>query len=320
VKTLVLMGGMSAEREISLKTGEAVAAGLADAGHEVRTYDLRGTPGRDVRSFVASGELDAAGVVFIALHGGEGEDGRIQALLDLVGKAYTGSGVLASALCMDKTFSKMVFERHGVPTPAWFEAPGPEAMASAAERTASIGGYPLVVKPVDQGSTIGISIVEDEEGLEPAITLARKYSDRLVFERYIPGRELSVAIVGEEVFPVIEIVPEDGFYDYERKYTKGKSSYHCPADIDNALSKRISREAFAAYKALGCEGFARVDLRLGEDGSPYFLEINTIPGMTETSLVPMAAAQRGYSFSELVNMIVKEALEKPGQVSSKAGG
>lgn len=320
MKTLVLMGGMSAEREVSLKTGEAVAAGLVKAGHEVLKYDLSVEAGRDIKSFVASSQLDAAEVVFLALHGGEGEDGRIQALLDLVGKVYTGSGVLASALCMDKTFSKMVFERHGIPTPAWFEAPGPAALAEAGDNMASIGGYPVVVKPVDQGSTIGISIVEEAGALEPAISLARKYSDRLIFERYIPGRELSVAIVGDEVFPVIEVVPEDGFYDYERKYTKGKSSYHCPADIDDAVSNRISREAFAAYRALGCEGFARVDLRLSEHGSPFFLEINTIPGMTETSLVPMAAAQGGYSFSELVDTIVKEALGKPGGIISKAGG
>jgi D-alanine-D-alanine ligase len=320
LKTLVLMGGMSTEREISLKTGEAVAAGLREAGHDVSTYDLSDAPGRGVKDFVTSSELEAAGVVFIALHGGEGEGGSVQALLDLLGKPYTGSGVLSSALCMDKTFSKMVFERYDIPTPAWFEARGDAALGGAREKMESIGGYPVVVKPVDQGSTIGISIVEGESGLEAAIALAREYSERLVFERYIPGRELSVAIVGEEVFPVIEIVPEDGFYDYERKYTKGKSSYHCPADIDDALSKRISREAFEAYNALACEGFARVDLRLGEDGLPYFLEINTIPGMTETSLVPMAAAVGGYSFSELADMIVKEALKKPGEVGSKAGG
>jgi D-alanine-D-alanine ligase len=321
---MVLMGGMSAEREISLKTGAAVGAGLREAGHHVTTYDLSARPGRGVREFVTSRGLEASDVVFIALHGGEGEDGRIQALLDLMGKPYTGSGVLASALCMDKALSKILFERHGILTPAWFEMSGTEAgsggLREVGKKVASIGGYPVVVKPVDQGSTIGISIAGGASGLEPAIALARRYSERLIFERYIPGRELSVAIVGEEVFPVIEIVPEDGFYDYERKYTKGKSSYHCPAGIDDALSKRISGEAFAAYKVLGCEGFARVDLRLGEDGSPYFLEINTIPGMTETSLVPMAAAERGYSFSELVDSIAGEALKRQGQAGLKAGG
>jgi len=320
VNILVLMGGTSAEREISLKTGAAVAEALRGGGHDVSTYDLGGAAGRGVMDFVASPELADAAVVFIALHGGEGEDGRIQALLDLVGKPYTGSGVLASALCMDKSFSKMVLERRGIPTPAWFEMSGSAASREAGGKVASIGGYPIVVKPVNQGSTIGISIVGEEGGLEAAIGLARGYSERLIFERYIRGRELSVAIVGEEVFPVIEIVPEDGFYDYERKYTRGKTSYHCPADIDGALSARISREALAAYRALGCEGYARVDLRLGEDGIPYFLEINTIPGMTETSLVPMAAAERGYSFGELVDAIVKEALKKTGDAGPKAGG
>ena len=307
MKVLVLMGGMSTEREISLKTGAAVASGLAEAGHQVSTYKLSAEPGKAVRDFVASGELADCDVVFIALHGGEGEDGRIQALLDLVSKPYTGSGVLASALCMDKTVSKILFERYGIPTPEWFEISAGAARRDARAKIAGIGGYPTVVKPVDQGSTIGISIIEDENGLERGIALAEKYSQRLVFERYIPGRELSVAIVGDQVFPVIEIVPEDGFYDYERKYTKGKSSYHCPAEIDVEVSKRISDLALAAYRALGCEGFARVDLRLGEDGAPYFLEINTVPGMTETSLVPMGAAVSGYSFSELVDKIAREA-------------
>jgi D-alanine-D-alanine ligase len=301
------MGGMSTEREISLRTGAAVAAGLREAGHDVSVFDLSRDPGHGVRDMVISRELADSEAVFIALHGGEGEDGRIQALLDLMGKPYTGSGVLASALCMDKTLSKILFERNGIPTPEWFEMSAREARSGAGDKIGAIGGFPTVVKPVDQGSTIGISVVEDETGLEPAIALAEEYSLRLIFERYIPGRELSVAIVGEQVFPVIEIVPEDGFYDYERKYTKGKSSYHCPADIADALSKRILDEAFAAYRALGCAGFARVDLRLGEDESPYFLEINTIPGMTETSLVPMGAAVRGYSFSELVDRIIKEA-------------
>ena len=314
MKVLVLMGGTSAEREISLKTGAAVARGLGDAGHDVLTYDL--SPETGIKDFVASGSLESCDTVFIALHGGEGEDGRIQALLDLMDKPYTGWGVLSSGLCMDKTLSKMVFEYHGISTPAWFEASDSDERFGGGrverhmigEYIESLGGFPVVVKPVDQGSTIGISIVGDAKGLEPAIALAERYSRRLVFESYIPGRELSVAIVGEQVFPVIEIIPEDGFYDYERKYTKGKSSYHCPAEIDDTLAERIPREAFAAYRALGCEGFARVDLRLGDDGIPYFLEINTIPGMTETSLVPMAAAVGGYSFSELVDMIVREGM------------
>jgi D-alanine-D-alanine ligase len=335
LKVLVLMGGMSAEREISLKTGAAVAAGLSRAGHEVETFDLSLAPGHGVRDFVASSGLETCDVVFLALHGGEGEDGRIQALLGLMAKPFTGSGVLASGLCMDKSLSKILFERNGIPTPAWFEIRAQAAKAGLSadgaeagrrvgeagrrgedgdlkESIRAIGGYPVVIKPVDQGSTIGITIVGDPAGLEAGILLAERYSPRLVFERYIAGRELSVAIVGDQVFPVIEIVPRDGFYDFERKYTKGMTLYHCPAEIDDALAARISREALAAYRALGCDGFGRVDLRLAEDGIPYFLEINTIPGMTETSLVPMAAAEAGYSFSDLVDMIVGEALKKAG--------
>jgi D-alanine-D-alanine ligase len=328
LKVLVLMGGISAEREISLMTGGAVARGLSEAGHDVSTFGLSLAPARSIGNLVSSTELIGCDVVFIALHGGQGEDGRIQALLDLIDKPYTGSGPLSSGLCMDKALSKMVFEHHGIPTPAWFATSGSDGGFGGrrvekhmiSDDIETLGGYPVVVKPVDQGSTIGVSIVKEASGLAPAIALAERYARRLIFERYIPGRELSVAIVGEQVFPVIEIVPEDGFYDYERKYTKGKSSYHCPADIDGALSEQIRKEAFAAYKALGCEGFARVDLRLGDDGAPYFLEINTVPGMTETSLVPMAAAVGGYSFSELVDMIVEEALRRPGKVGPETGG
>jgi D-alanine-D-alanine ligase len=316
LRVLVLMGGMSAEREISLRTGAAVAGGLEEAGYDVLTYDLSSESGRGVEEFVSSEELAGSDVIFIALHGGEGEGGKIQALLDLMAKPYTGSGVLASALCMDKALSKVVFEHQGIATPGWFvrsanRSPGgTRDLREILEGVGKLGGWPVVVKPVDQGSTIGISIVEDEGGLEPAIALAERYSERLLFERYIPGRELSVAIVGKEVFPVIEIVPEDGFYDYERKYTKGRSSYYCPADMDRNLAERIATDALKAYEALRCDGFGRVDLRLEGDAKPYFLEVNTIPGMTETSLVPMAAAVRGHSFSGLVDIIVKESLKR----------
>jgi D-alanine-D-alanine ligase len=319
LKVLVLMGGASTEREISLITGRAVAQGLADAGHDVGTYDLDPGHGRDVLDLVSSREAGAADAVFIALHGGEGEDGRIQAALELTGFAYTGSGPRASALCMDKSVSKTLMEYHGIATPPW-TCLRPDDGRSAGEAAAAVGGLPCVVKPVDQGSTIGITIVRQEGELARAIELARRYSEIVLFEKYIGGKELSVAIVGDEAYPTVEIKPKEGFYDYERKYTKGMTLYDCPAKIGEALSGRIEDEALRAYRMLGCEGFARVDLRLDEGGSPYFLEVNTIPGMTETSLVPMAAEARGMSFPELVDVITSLALKRKGPRPMRIGG
>ena len=310
---LVLMGGMSSEREVSLNTGKAVAEALAEAGYKVSSYDLHPEAGRDVFDLVESPVLREATVVFIALHGGEGEDGRIQALLELLGKPYTGSGVRASAVSLDKSISKTIFERHGITTPAWVHLQGEATdVAHAQQAIPGIGGLPVVVKPVDQGSTIGISIVRELEGLEPAINLARRYSPGLLLEKYIEGRELSVPIIEDEVYPMIEIMPKEGFYDYERKYTKGMTVYDCPAKIDDGVSQQIEEVAMKAYRVLGCENFARVDLRLGNDGVAYFLEVNTVPGMTDTSLVPMGAKVRGMSFPQLVDRITRYALRRAG--------
>jgi D-alanine-D-alanine ligase len=321
VRVLVLMGGMSTERDVSLNTGRAVLLGLREAGHEVSEFNLGPAKGSGVVDLVNSRALEEADVVFIALHGGEGEDGRIQAVFDLVGKPYTGSGVRSSALCMDKAVSKILLEREGINTPKWecFRDGGAEAhsIAASVER---VGGEPVVVKPVDQGSTIGISIVERREDLEEAITLARRYSPAILLEEYIAGRELSVPVIEDEVYPVVEIKPRTGFYDYERKYTKGMTDYECPADLPDGLRGRIEVEAARAYKVLGCEGVGRVDLRLGDNGIPYFLEVNTIPGMTETSLVPMGALARGVSFPELVDRITRYALRKAETGSPKIGG
>lgn len=321
MRVLVLMGGMSTEREVSLNTGQAVARGLREAGHVVSVYDLKSDRGRGVVDLLVSPSFDESDVVFIALHGGEGEDGRIQALLDLVGKPYTGSGVRASSVCMDKGISKIMFERNGISTPPWdLLREGEVDYDHAARAVEHLGGIPIVVKPVDQGSTIGISIVERLDELEGAISLALEYSPSVILERYIEGRELSVPIVEDEVYPVVEIEPKEGFYDYQRKYTKGMTTYYCPADLPDDVCRRIETEALRAYRVLGCEGFGRVDLRLGDDGVPYFLEVNTIPGMTETSLVPMGAQARGLSFPELVDRITLYALRKAKTGDAKAGG
>ena len=321
LNVLVLMGGTSAERQVSLNTGAAVAPALEAAGHNVATYDLNPAAGRTILDLVASPGFKSADVTFIALHGGEGEDGRIQAMLELVGMPYTGSGVRASALCMDKSVSKTIFKYHGIITPPWSCLWGSDASPEKGRGAVDgLGGLPVVVKPVDQGSTIGISIVRDMGGLEAAIGLARKYSAGVLFEKYIAGRELSVPIIGEQVFPIIEIKPKRGFYDYERKYTKGMTIYDCPAAIGDAVARRIEDQAMRAFRILGCEGFARADLRLAEDGTPYLLEMNTIPGMTETSLVPMGAKARGVSFTQLVDLIVSYALAASKVEDCRTGG
>lgn len=317
---LVLMGGSSTEREVSLRSGAAIARGLEGAGHRVTTYDLNPSEGRDALHLLSSRGFRESNLVFLALHGGEGEDGRIQAMLELVGMPYTGSGVRASAVCMDKAINKMVFEYYSVETPAWVYLRSEEAAGWRTRDGIRGLGFPLVVKPVDQGSTVGLSIVKMASDVDGAISLALKYSRGVVFEKYIDGREMSVAIVGNEVFPVIEIIPKQGFYDYERKYTKGATDYRCPAPIESALARRIESDALRAYLGCGCEGFARVDLRLGLDGVPYFLEVNTIPGMTETSLVPMAAKARGVEFEEIVDRIASLGLTRGGRAEQQIGG
>jgi D-alanine-D-alanine ligase len=315
----VVLGGSSSEREVSLASGEAIAAGLAAAGHSVSIYDFDPAQGRDLRDLLASPDFQLAEVVFIALHGGEGEDGRMQAALELAGKPYTGSGVRASAVCMDKAITKLVFEHAGVLTPDWVYLRRQEISDWQARPEIGRLGLPVVVKPVDQGSTVGLTIVERAADMGAAIDLALSYSDGVVFEKYIAGRELTVAIVEDEVFPVVEIMPKQGFYDYERKYTKGMTDYQCPADIDRGLAGRIQADALKAYAACGCEGFGRVDVRLDPGGVPYFLEINTIPGMTDTSLVPMAAKARGLSFEDLVDRIATHGLRR-GSAYSRTGG
>jgi D-alanine-D-alanine ligase len=310
VTILVLMGGSSAEREVSLASGSAIARGLERAGHKVGLYDLNPAAGRDLNHLLRAGDFTGAELVFIALHGGEGEDGRVQAVLELAGKPYTGSGVRSSAVCMDKMVSKAVFERFGIATPAWAYLRKEDAGQLRDRAALAPLGLPLVVKAADQGSSVGISIVERDAELGGAIDLALKYSDAVVIEKYIAGRELSTSIIGGEVFPTVEIRPKQGFYDYKRKYTKGLTEYVCPAPLDGGIARRLEAEALKAYKVCGCEGFARVDSRLDAGGAAYFLEINTIPGMTETSLVPMAAADRGLSFDALVDRIATEALAR----------
>ena len=339
MRVVVLLGGDSAERDVSLATGRGVIAALSRRGHEVIALDpaagkrldrdglervrigeepasgtdpkktgVQGVPAEAApvsgRGLVLAGHPDLAScdVVFVALHGGMGEDGTLQALLDLSGVPYTGSGMLASALAMDKHRAKMIFRAAGVPTPRGVllarreESVSPEAW----------GGFPAVVKPNRQGSSVGVHIVEDPVGLGAALDDAFRYGP-VVVEKYVPGREVTVAVLDGEALPVVEIIPEDGFYDYRHKYTKGRTRYQVPADLPAETAAEARRLGEAAYAALGCGGVARVDFRLSPEGRLYCLEVNTVPGMTETSLVPMAAAAAGIGYDELVERLVKGA-------------
>lgn len=334
---VVLMGGSSAEREISLRTGAGIARALRARGHDVTALDpatgsvlLPGSeentplpaaaaqpgevnalaPQREGPHVLESPPLHRADLVFLALHGGAGEDGTIQALLDLAGKTYTGSGMLASAMAMDKAVSKRIFEHAGIPTPAWRLYRRREGRVPDEGAVHAIGGFPVVVKPNDEGSTFGLSIVEHPQGLAPAYEEALRYSNQVLLEEFIPGRELTVAVLGEQVLPIVEIRPKSGLYDYESKYTAGRSEYFCPADLPEAKTSEIQELSLRACRALDTAGVARVDFRLAPDGTPYCLEVNTVPGMTETSLVPKAAAAAGLSYRDLIRAIV-EAVPAP---------
>ncbi len=365
MKIAVLYGGTSAERDISLVTGRAVGLALAGKGHDVLLVDpARGDTPVGPKQAAAAAKIGAAppdvalrrggagvggsaldairgravtdaDVVFVALHGGTGEDGTIQGLLELAGKRYTGSGVLASALAMDKRAAKVLFREVGVPTPRWsivrsdeavggLKAPrfpddipiariSPPRTSEAAPGGDTAGGadefdgYPLIVKPNDQGSTVGLTLVSEETQLAAAIRLAAEYSQNVLVEDYIPGREMTVAILADAALPVVEIVPDGGLYDYQHKYTEGQSSYTCPAGIPDSLASELERLALLAYGVLGCAGYARVDFRVTDELEPFCLEVNTVPGMTAVSLVPMAALAAGIDFPDLVEKIAELA-------------
>jgi len=326
MKVAVLMGGRSSEREISLRSGQGVAQALRNLGNDVTSVDAADgailTPGKEeatapkreavlklplaaMLTAIQTPAVKDADVVFIALHGTYGEDGIVQAALELAGKTYTGSGVLASAIAMDKAMSKRVFEREAIPTPHWvlLEAGVPGRSID----TSLLGGYPLVVKPNAEGSTVGLTIVRHPSELDPALEMAGNHDQQILVEEFVDGRELTVAVVGEEAFPIVEIKPKSGFYDYEAKYTKGKTEYICPAVLDKELGRHVRELAVECAAVLGCRGVVRVDFRMSDENEPQVLEVNTVPGMTPTSLVPMAAAAKGLTYDQLVGRMVDMA-------------
>src|SRR5262245_14879032 len=333
MKVAVLMGGTTSEREISLRTGRGMAQALRQLGHEVLAVDAANgrllPAGDEEKGAVPEGAIVPAGpaalvsaaairdaeVVLIALHGGAGENGTLQALLDLAGKPYTGSGVMASAIAINKAMSKRVFEQAGIPTPAWLLVRTDEPLAGAllaGEAPAQVRGLglPLVVKPNEEGSTVGLSIVKEWEALAAAFREAARFGQEILLERYIEGRELTVAVLGVEPLPIVEIRHKSGFDDTESKYTAGRSEYFCPADLEETLAEHVRTLGVAAARVLDCRGVSRVDFRLDPEGTPWCLEVNTIPGMTPTSLVPMAAKAAGMSYEQVVQRMLDLALEE----------
>lgn len=287
-KVAVLMGGPSSEREVSLMSGAGVLAALKEVGVDAFAFD----PAE--RSLL---ELPALGVAraFIALHGRFGEDGTVQGALEVMNIPYTGSGVLASALALDKYRTKLVWKSVGVPTAQFVQM----QHANEAEQIMRQLGSPVMVKPATEGSTIGIVKAHDAAELARAFERARKLDHNVLVEAFIPGRELTVAVVGDRVLPVIEIVAPDGNYDYQNKYFTDVVRYECPAPIPESVSAAIQRDTMRAFHALGCRGWGRADVMLRPDGRYEFLEINTAPGMTGHSLVPMAARAVGLSYAQL---------------------
>jgi D-alanine-D-alanine ligase len=337
MRITVLLGGTSMERDVSIASGVRIAEALRARGHDVRAVDtvegplspeeeralmrdkvVKTTPptpaelermGHDALANLAerlpkAGEAD---VVFLALHGGTGEDGTIQALLDLAGLPYTGSGHLASALALDKDLTKRLLRVAGVTTPDWLMAPA--STADVRERL----GFPVIVKPSKQGSTVGLSLVREEAGLEGAIAEAARYDDEVMIEAYIPGRELTVGVLGDQALPVGEIIPKHEIYDYECKYTAGMATEEFPANIPTLVAREAQALGLKAFQALKLGGYARIDFRMNDREMLYCLEANTLPGMTELSLIPQGAAAAGIAFPELCERIVKLALDGRGR-------
>jgi D-alanine-D-alanine ligase len=277
-----------------------MATGLRNRGYSnVTEIDV----GHDVAERLKAGKIEVA---VIALHGRYGEDGTIQGLLEFLKIPYTGCGVMASAVAMNKVVTKELFERHDVLTPAWTVSDSKTDPAALEKEISEKLGYPVIAKPCSEGSTIGLSVVRKPEEVKAAHESALAFDSVVLWEAYKPGTELTVGFVGGKALPVVEIVPKSGLFDYEAKYTKGMTEYFCPARISDEIAKKVRKEAEKAFAAVYAESFGRVDI-MWSGGKPWVLEVNTIPGMTETSLVPKAARAAGISFEEMVETILSEA-------------
>ena len=330
MRVTVLTGGTSAERDVAIASAVQVVGALRSRGHEVAVVDtargyipeadeatlLSGLVGTEPPSIAQLQALERglllsglanlavvrdADVLFLALHGGRGEDGTIQTLLEMVGVPYTGSGRLGSAMAMDKDISKRLFQGAGVPTARWVMAPVAKA------RIESEFGWPVVVKPSKQGSTVGLTVVKTAGEFDPAVALARQYDDEVMIEEFVPGRELTVGVLAGRALPVGEIIPRHEIFDYECKYTPGMSQEIFPADLPGGIANECGRLSLLAHEALKLGGYSRVDFRLTPSGELFCLEVNTLPGMTATSLLPQAARASGMDFPELCEQICRVA-------------
>ena len=329
-RVTVLTGGATPERSVALAGAAEVVAALRSRGHSVRVVDTtqglvsEGEEARLLKSTVGTGPADVgdlvereramlgnglgelpavrdAEVLFLSVHGGAGEGGALQAVLELVGVPYTGSGPLASAVAMDKDLAKRLFRAAGVPVPAWFMAPvAPEDVTTAL-------GWPVIVKPSRGGSTVGLTLVQNAKGLDQALTLAARYDDDVMAEQFIPGRELTVGILGDVPLPVGEIIPKHELFDYECKYTPGMSKEIFPADLEPGVARQLQELALTAHRAVKLGGYSRVDFRLSPEGDIFCLEANTLPGMTRMSLLPQAARAAGIEFPELCERLLQLA-------------
>jgi D-alanine-D-alanine ligase len=302
-KVAVLLGGVSAEREVSLNSGAAVLAGLREGGVDAHPIDPRDV---DVTRLKAMG-FDKA---FIALHGRGGEDGTLQGLLEITGVPYTGSGVMASAISMDKLRSKLLWQGAGLPVAPWVALTRSEFESGlnndVIQRIDALG-LPVIVKPSREGSSVGMSKVEESGALTAALALAFQHDDEVLIEKWLSGPEFTVAMLGKEILPSIRIQPAGTFYDYEAKYLSDETKYFCPSGLEAEDEANLQNLILKAWRALGCRGWGRIDAMLDSDGQFYLLEANTAPGMTSHSLVPMAARQAGLTFSQLVVRILELA-------------
>ena len=296
-KVAVVMGGWSAEREVSLMSGSQVFDSLLSLGVDAHAVDA----GRDIASVLSEGEFDRA---FLILHGRGGEDGHVQGALELASIPYTGSGVLGSALCMDKWRSKQLCSLNGIPTPAAKLVATPDAATQAAAEI----GLPVVIKPTMEGSSIGVTMVNSDNQLATAFHEANRHGSVLV-EKRMTGREITAAIIGDRALPLVSMKGAGEFYDYDAKYVADDTEYQCPVDLPAALVERIQAYALKAFSVLGCRGWARVDFMLDVDDEPQFIECNTAPGMTSHSLVPIAAREAGMEFDALCMTILSDTLD-----------
>jgi D-alanine-D-alanine ligase len=317
MKVAVLKGGNSLERQVSLRSGARVEDALTSLGHEVVPLDA----GADLVRTLKDERPDVA---FIALHGPGGEDGTPQELLEILGIPYTGPGVAACIRCMDKVLAKHLLRAAEIPTPDWvaFNSTAFRELgaADALEEIEGRLGFPLVVKPAAQGSALGVRFAASRDDIPEALVAAFSYDDRVLLERHVSGRELAVSLLDGDALPIVEVrAKEEDRFNYEARYEIGRTEYVCPAELPDAITAGVHDVASRAYETLGCTGFARVDLMLDADGRPEVLEANAIPGLTDTSLLPMAAHAAGLEFEDLVARVVELALEQQAVPASRPG-